>query len=140
MEESCSQLSQSQPSQLERGNAFWCSSNAIAAHETLCNGAGNGGIGQANGMFPVPQARKMLRKRYHSPPALRNVFLHGPEETGPVLPKAPLPASRYRYTAVWCCCKGLSVMYDIGHGLQSRVQGSQTAWYWQLQQSILGSA
>lgn len=99
MDEGCSQLSQSQPSQYDAG---------IAVHmpcrlQQYCRGMYSAGVGtngingQANGPFPVPQARKVLRKRYHSPPALRNVFLHGPTDTGPVLPKAPLPASRYRY-------------------------------------------
>ena len=51
-----------------------------------------------NGAFPVPLSRKVLRKRYHSPPCLRNSFLHGSEDAAPALPKAPLPASRYRYS------------------------------------------
>lgn len=49
-----------------------------------------------NGAFPVPQNRKLLRKRYHSPPCLRNTFLHGKEDAPLALPRAPLPSSRYR--------------------------------------------
>ncbi|DBB07912.1 TPA: hypothetical protein ACH3X3_009300 [Trebouxia sp. C0006] len=70
-----SQPSQSQLSQPDQGN-------------------GMGNIG--NGGFPMPQNRKLLRKRYHSPPCLRNTFLHGHGNTPPALPKAPLPSSRYR--------------------------------------------
>lgn len=52
--------------------------------------------GLSNGAFPVPQSRKVLRKRYQSPPCLRNSFLHGQEDASVPLPRAPPPASRYR--------------------------------------------
>lgn len=71
LEDGSSQPTQSQQSQPDRGNGL-------------------------NGSFPVPLSRKVLRKRYHSPPCLRNSFLHGTEDAVPALPKAPLPASRYR--------------------------------------------
>lgn len=75
LEDGGSQPSQSQASQSDRGNGF---------------------SGLNNNAFPVPPSRKVLRKRYHSPPCLRNSFLHGTEDAAPALPKAPLPASRYR--------------------------------------------
>lgn len=100
MDESCSQPSQSQPSQYDTGITTKCYMDTYYTANFCFAATGNGVNGQANGMFPVPQARKMLRKRYHSPPALRNVFLHGPDDAGPALPKAPLPASRYRCDAM----------------------------------------
>lgn len=75
VDDSCSQPSQSQLSQPDRGNSF---------------------MNLSNGAFPVPQCRKVLRKRYQSPPCLRNTFLHGQEDAAPLLPRAPPPASRYR--------------------------------------------
>lgn len=121
MEDNCSQLSQSQPSQLDRGTAvltlqqYSCST----ATRSYSDDAGTAVNEQSNRMFPVPQARKMLRKRYHSPPALRNVFLHGPDEGGPMLPKAPLPASRYRYELLACVHYCTMQNIDTQNGLQS---------------------
>ena len=122
MEDNCSQLSQSQPSQLDRGTAVFITLQQYScgtAPRSYSDDAGTAVNGQSNGMFPVPQARKMLRKRYHSPPALRNVFLHGPDEVGPTLPKAPLPASRYRCEVLACVHYCTMQSIDTHDGLQS---------------------
>ena len=113
MDDNCSQPSQSQPSQLDRGTAVLIVRHCSCSTATRSCSADAGAAvnGQCNGMFPVPQARKMLRKRYHSPPALRNVFLHGPDEVGPTLPKAPLPASRYRFQSARSC----PLLYNAKH-------------------------
>lgn len=102
VDDSCSQPSQSQLSQPDRGTsvhlAVCCTSHSCLAFADLYH-AGNSFMNLSNGAFPVPQCRKVLRKRYQSPPCLRNTFLHGQEDAAPLLPRAPPPASRYRCDA-----------------------------------------
>ena len=72
----------------------------------LCLAAGNGG-------FAAPQPRVVLKKRAHSPPCLRNVFLNEGDKGGAAdqLPRAPPPASRYRCSAQRHCLCPCCMLY-----------------------------